>query len=69
MEHVFKIIVVVFALGISPMSGCKKATTFNNEKINFENTQKNQQTISKKYIKKLIKLALFYCFLKVRFQL
>ena len=38
MEHAFKIIVVVFALGISPMSGCKKATTSNNEKINFENT-------------------------------
>ena len=38
MKYMFKMIIVFLALGMSSMSGCKKATTFNNEKINFENT-------------------------------
>ena len=37
MKYVFKIIILVFALGLF-MSSCKNATTFNKKKTSFENT-------------------------------
>ena len=40
MKYVFKMIIVFLALGMSSMSGCKKAASFENEKITIEHTLK-----------------------------
>ena len=36
MKYVFKMIIVFLALGMSSMSGCKKAASFENENITIE---------------------------------
>jgi uncharacterized protein (DUF1800 family) len=40
MKYVFKMIIVFLALGMSSMSGCKKAASFENENITIEHTLK-----------------------------